>query len=444
MKSVIIQAQKLVIPSKKIEREKTKIAKLAFELVDKEISKYSEIKEIEFGGSFPKGTWLPGKADIDIFIKFEKSTSNKKFSDISKKVGFASLKKFKPYVRYSEHPYVEATIKNTKVNVVPCYIVQKGKWQSAADRTQFHTEFMLENLTGSMKNNVRLLKQFLKNNGIYGAEISKQGFSGYVTEVLVLNFGSFENVLKSMAKIKPEQTIGKSTKKFDTLITIMDPIDSQRNLAAAISNENIGRFILLCRSFLKKPSITFFKSKKKKFSNQVMNNCIVIKFNFKPRSPDVIWGQIKRASSSVTAQLDIAGYKVILHNAITDEKSEASLIFLLESITIPEIRVKEGPEFFYESDSQQFIAKNYKKSMLMWIDRNKKILSLEKRIQNDAKKFLDHLLSKELDKSGIPQGIKLDIKKGFKIQVGNKELSKSIKVAISELISTDEAIFSSN
>ena len=90
----------------------------------------------------------------------------------------------------------------------------------------------------------------------------KQGFSGYVAEVLVWNFGSFEEVIRSIAKIKTKQVIGKSTKKFDTPISIMDPIDSQRNLAAAISNENIGKFVLLCRRFLKKPSISYFKTKK--------------------------------------------------------------------------------------------------------------------------------------------------------------------------------------
>ena len=198
MTSVLKQAEKLVIPSRKTEQEKTKIARIAFELVDKEISKYSEVKEIEFGGSYPKGTWLPTKADVDIFIKFKKSTPEKKFSEIAKKVGFSALKKFHPYVRFSEHPYVEAKIKNTKVNVVPCYLVKKGEWKSSADRTQFHTQFMLENLSGPMKNDVRLLKQFLKNNGIYGAEISQQGLSGYIAEVLIWNFGSFENVIRSI------------------------------------------------------------------------------------------------------------------------------------------------------------------------------------------------------------------------------------------------------
>ena len=50
------------------------------------------------------------------------------------------MKKYSPYVRYSEHPYVEAKIKNTKINVVPFYDVKIGEWKSAADRSPFHQE----------------------------------------------------------------------------------------------------------------------------------------------------------------------------------------------------------------------------------------------------------------------------------------------------------------
>ncbi|MSV33951.1 MAG: CCA tRNA nucleotidyltransferase, partial [Nitrosarchaeum sp.] len=46
--------------------------------------------------------------------------------------------------------------------------------------------------------------------------------------------------------------------------------------------------------------------------------------------------------------------------------------------------------------------------------------------------------------TGIPKGLQNDFKKGFRVSVGNKNLSKSIKEAISDLISTDGAIFHSN
>jgi tRNA nucleotidyltransferase (CCA-adding enzyme) len=444
MKQVLAQAKKIAIPSKKLQKEKTEIAKLAYSLVGKQVSKHPEVTSIEFGGSYAKGTWLPSKADIDIFIKFEKSISDKKFVEISKKIGFDSMKKFKPYVRYSEHPYVEATIKDTKVNVVPCYDVKKGQWQSAADRSPFHTKFMLESLTGVMKDEVRLLKNFLSCNKIYGSEIAKQGISGYVTEVLVLHYGSFQNVIKSIAKLKKNHIIGKPTKKFDTSIIIIDPVDSNRNLGAAISNENLGKFILASRAFIKKASISFFKLKQNhKIFKKNLENSIVIKFNYKQRSPDIIWGQVKRAASSLAVQLEIEGFKVLRHAGITDEKNEACLIFLLQSLTIEESFLRDGPDFFYESESETFIRKNSKNSM-MWIGSNRKILSLQKRRQNNVSLFLKDLLKNHLNKSGIPKGLKEDIKKGFKVMPAKKAVGKSIKEAIAELVSTDATILSFN
>jgi tRNA nucleotidyltransferase (CCA-adding enzyme) len=44
----------------------------------------------------------------------------------------------------------------------------------------------------------------------------------------------------------------------------------------------------------------------------------------------------------------------------------------------------------------------------------------------------------------VPKGLQNDFKKGVKITVGNKNLSKSIKEAILDLISTDDSIFHFN
>lgn len=450
MKSVISQAQKLVVPSKNQREQKTKIANRVLELVQKQISKYPEIKNVEFGGSYPKDTWLPEKADIDILILFDKNTSLKKFENITLELGFEALKKFKPYVKYSEHPYVEAVVQKTKINIVPCYMVERGQWQSPADRTRFHTGFMIEKLTKDTRNQVRVLKQFFKNNNIYGAEIAKQGFSGYVAEVLIYRYGSFSNVIKQIGKIKSDQVIGVSGKKFDTVIKIIDPIDDRRNLAAAISNENIGKFILLCRMFEKNPSISFFKSRKanKKMADlKLLENCLAIKFTYSKRSPDIIWGQIKKASNVITTQLELGGFKIIKNDATTDEDGVGILLFFVESLQISLYHLKEGPDFFNESDVARFISKNnIKKSKTLWIRKDKKIVSLERRLDNNIQKFLKKLLSTDLEKSGIPGGIKPDIKKGFRIYASKKDIlsNKSIKIAMEDFISTDATIFSSN
>jgi tRNA nucleotidyltransferase (CCA-adding enzyme) len=443
MKEIISKVRNTVVPSKSLEASKKKIADLAFILVKDELKKIPEVIDLEFGGSFAKGTWLSKNADVDIFIKFKKETSEEKFVEISRKIGFASMKKYNPYVRYSEHPYVEAKIKDTKINVVPCYDVKLGNWKSAADRSPFHTTHMKKVLSPKMRNEVRLLKTFLQSVGIYGAEMAKQGFSGYVCEVLILNFSSFENVVKSIAKIKENQNIGKTSTKFETPITIIDPIDSKRNLAAAISEENIGKFILNCRAFQIKPSLKYFKAKKSIVSKSNTENVLVVKFNFKIRSPDIIWGQIKRANNSLKTQLEIGGFKVLRSLSYTDEKKEAYLLFLLESPIIPKKYSKIGPEFFREDDCRSFISKNISKTELMWINSDRKIVSLEKRKNPEAVKFLSQFLKNNLQ-TGIPKGLQSDFKKGFKVFLGIKNLTKSIKEVSKDLISTDDTIFHFN
>ncbi len=443
MTQVLDQARKITIPTKQEEERMRTLSDDLLKLVRDESMKYSEVVSVELGGSYAKGTWLKGQMDLDIFVKMKKDTDEKIFEEIGKKIGFNSMKKFKPYVRYSEHPYVEAEARGVRINVVPCYDVEHGNWKSAADRSSFHTRFIVETFDQAKKNEVRLLKKFLKGVDIYGAEIAKEGFGGYVAEVLVHHYGTFTNVLQAAANFTRSQIIGNPTKKFETSLIIMDPIDSNRNLGTAISTQNIGRFMLTARAFLKKPSIVFFTGKKGIPNKKNPKNTVIVKFNYKWRSPDTIWGQVKRGATALAGQLELAGFHVLRKSAITDEKSEAAMFFLLRSPSIEKFMIKSGPDIYRKSDSDSFIGKN-SKNMLTWIDDDGKILSMQEREFYDAKKFLHMLLKKNLSKSGIPSGIVQDIKHGFKVIDGTQQASKSIKKALAELTSTDGLVFSSH
>jgi tRNA nucleotidyltransferase (CCA-adding enzyme) len=443
MRNVLDQARKIAIPTRQEEEKIRKIAEELVELVKKEAAKNSEVTEVELGGSYAKGTWLKGTLDLDIFVKIKKETPVEQFEAIGKKIGFDSMKKFSPYVRYSEHPYVEAEIRNTKVNVVPCYDVEIGQWKSAADRSSFHTRFILEKLDSEKKNEVRLLKKFLRGIDIYGAEIAKEGLGGYVSEVLIYHYGSFIKVLEAAANFVHGQVIGNPTKKFDTALVLIDPIDSNRNLGTAISPQNLGRFILAARAYLKKPSLEFFNGKKQVQNLQNLRNTLIVKFNYKWRSPDIIWGQAKRGATALAVQLELGGFQVLQKGAIVDEKSEAAMLFLLHSTTIEKFMVKNGPDVFRRLESENFILRN-SKNKLTWIDDNARILSLQQREFHDAKKFLQSLLKKNLSKAGIPNGIDADMKRGFSVIEGHRVASKSIKKALTELTSTNELIFGSN
>ena len=446
MKSDILkQSKKIAIPNNAQRKKVDKIANQIFGLVNKEAKKQKTVVSVHFGGSYAKETWTPEKIDIDIFVKFKKTTSEKNFEMIGKKIGFDSLKKFKPYVRYSEHPFVEADIDGVGINVVPCYDIKKGEWKSAADRSTFHTEFMSEKLTGSMKDDIRILKCFLKINGMYGAEIAKQGFSGYVCEVLVYYLGSFENVLKKISKMKNNEMIGESPRKFDSSLVIIDPIDRNRNLGAAISIQNVTNFILIARNFLKKNSISYFKEKSKnKIPAELARNTLIINFKYKKRSDDIIYGQIKRAATSLESQMNKEGFNVLRSDAIAYNESNASLLFLLESLSISKNEIRTGPDVFSGDFSAKFIHTNSKKSKLMWTDKEGKLQSLQTRRYQNVKSYLNDLIKNHMNDSGIPKGLRIDFKTGFQIKSGKDKQSISVKKSISKLITTDDTAFSIN
>jgi tRNA nucleotidyltransferase (CCA-adding enzyme) len=441
MNSILNHAKKEATPSKKLQEKKHRIAKKVCDLLSNCIEKHPQVVGFELGGSYAKGTWLPEKADIDIFVKFNKKTSEKDFRSIGTKIGFESLKKYKPYTRHAEHPFVEAIVDGTRVNIVPCYDVNKGEWQSATDRSIYHTKFMSQKLSDAMKGEVRILKKFFLHIEVYGAEMAKEGFSGYVSEVLISYFGSFEKIIKKISELKKGEVIGKSIKKFDSPIVIIDPVDNNRNLGTAISIDNLGKFVLASRVFLKNPSKKFFK---KPISKRIMKNAdkiIVVQFRFKDRSDDIIWGQIKRASNALKTQLELGGFTVLRNSSVKDEKENAALIFLLHAKKIENSLVRVGPEISSKDHCEKFISANLKKSQLMWINEEGKIQSLQKRKYDDVILFLQNLLKNNLKNSGIPKGLEKDFKKGVKIIDANKVSTKSIKEAIANIAVTDETIF---
>jgi tRNA nucleotidyltransferase (CCA-adding enzyme) len=414
--NLISKALSLCQPTHSEEARITKIAQEVKMDVDNHVAELDDVVDVVFGGSFAKGTWLPHHADIDIFVKIKPSVAVEKFEQMGREIGSESLKKFGPKLRYSDHPYVEAFVNKIRVNVVPCYDVQQGKWQSAADRSPFHTQFIKSHFDDEKRRQVRLLKKFFKSIGIYGAEIATEGFSGYVSEVLLLKYSSFERVLYSAAtEWQNKQIIAVSdydsdfVKTFNNPLIIIDPVDSRRNLGTAISPESVAKLVLAARRFLEKPSLEFFKegNKKKRYyyyyyyshrrslnkkKKLLLPNVLVVEFSHKTKSPDIIWGQLKRTTNAIAKQLELARFEVLRSSCITDEKHSAALAFLLESITLPPYTKKRGPEVFRRDDTTAFLSNTKSKPIAIWADKEMKITMLVERKATDARKFVRSLL----------------------------------------------------
>jgi tRNA nucleotidyltransferase (CCA-adding enzyme) len=451
--ALISKVLPLCEPTHSQERRIARAAQEAKAHVDSYVAQLDEVVDVVFGGSFAKGTWLPDHADIDIFVKIKRSVGAEKFEEMGRQIGSKALKMYGPKLRYSDHPYVEVFVKNVRVNVVPCYDVEQGKWQSAADRSPFHTQYISSHFDNEKRRHARLLKKFFQSVGIYGAEISTEGFSGYVSEVLVLKYSSFENVLRSAADWQERQIIAVCdydsdfVKAFNSPLIIIDPVDSRRNLGTAISQESVAKFMLAARTFLEKPSIEFFRESNKKYrcngpsKKLLLPNVLVVEFSHEKKSPDIIWGQLKRSINAIARQLELANFEVLRISCITNERNSAALAFLLESITLPAYTKKKGPEIFRRKDTASFLSNRKRtRPIAIWVDREMRISMVIERRFTDARKFVKSLLLNHRENSGISKDLivnKLQIYSG-----SDRKITRGLaKEAIGDVISTERLIF---
>lgn len=451
---VISKALKLCKPQSKDSMKLQKIAQLVTDLIDKSIETIHDdrILGLSIGGSYAKGTWLAEDNDIDFFVKIDPNVDKREFEQLGTRIGFSALHKYRPYLRYSDHPYVEAKIQKIRINIVPCYQVNKGEWKSAADRSPFHTVFMTENLDENMKDQVRILKKFLKSIGIYGSQLSVGGFSGYVTEILILRCRSFIEAITLMANMNRDKQVitlnepdPQFLPSFDSRIIIIDPIDPRRNLGAAISSESLGKFILAARSLIQNPSIGYFKSTENKFDIRVFEkvkpNLLIVEFKIRKRSPDVVWGQLKRSLTALSKQLSISGFNAFGSTCITDENEYAAFVFLVEFTTLPSFTLNVGPEVLRKRDTEIFIERKLDKLIPFWINGNMRVVTISERNNLSAKEYLSELLSGNVSNVGINKDITEDIRMGFDVYGGTeRKFNRFIKSALSRLILNDGRI----
>ncbi|MEW5996698.1 MAG: CCA tRNA nucleotidyltransferase [Candidatus Micrarchaeota archaeon] len=344
-------------------------------------------------GSVAKGTFLSGEGDVDLFALFPHSYSKELMFEEVKEAVDGAYPKAKIEVAYAEHPYVKFYLDGKKIDVVPAYLMAEGeRVRSAVDRSQLHTRYVLEEMRDEQKDEVRLLKRFLKANGLYGAEIKTLGFSGYLCELLVIAYGNFEGVLKAAAGwktrvvldpekyyVKPEEALA----RFPEQLVVVDPVDAERNVAAPVSVENFARFVEVCNRFLKNPSEEFFFPKKISDANigkwMKERNFYGIEFTNEKIVDDVLWGQIRRVSSALGVFLEQSGFTVLGSHYYSDGKKTV-LFFELKEKELPKEREMRGPLLKMNEDCGKFRSKH---KGAKFVEREGRIFAVEKRRWRD-------------------------------------------------------------
>ncbi len=373
-------------------------------------SKFPETRGVVLGGSFAKGTWLPGEADIDIFVKLSPEVDQARFEEVGLKVGLEATKGYPRGKRYAQHPYTEARVEGVVVNIVPCYDVQAGQWKSAADRSPFHVELIKTRLSEAQKLDVRLLKKFMKGVGVYGAEIEKEGFSGYACEVLVLKHGSFFEVLKEFAHLKAEAP--------ERILSLPDPVDERRDLAKAISNENIARLVLAARAYLRRPTIQFFLGKSGRRRPNLKGHVIGITFTHAESSEDILWGELKRTMKHLSGHITRAGFALARTAVASDDRTESAFLILPEVRELSPIEKRMGPSAVMEREANEFLAKNSKRAKLVWVGEGGQLQILQTRDELRLSDFLKRMLRGGVTKMGGSPAIGRSVAKSGKVVEG--------------------------
>ncbi|QGA54291.1 CCA tRNA nucleotidyltransferase [Sulfolobus sp. E5-1-F] len=361
---------------KPTEEDKKGIEKV-LEIIGERLSKL----DFEVEGSFRKGTWLRQDTDVDIFVFYPKDVGKEYLERNALNDIISRIKDLNYTLAYAEHPYVIVNINNIEVDIVPALRVESGdKAITAVDRTPFHTKYVTSHLDERGKDEVRLLKRFMKGIGVYGAELKVQGFSGYAAELLIIYYGTFRKVLEGASKWKHPVKIelAKPMKTFSEPLIIPDPVDPRRNVTAAVSLKNIATFSIAAKYYLKNPSIEFFFPSKK-VEEKIKGDVLILRLNLNEKSSeDIIWGQIKRSINKIERALKQYGFRVIDIQAWGDT-SNIVIAIQLESKNIGQYYLNIGPQYYSET-IDDFIQKNDN----IWVGEDGRLYSIKERKEYDA------------------------------------------------------------
>ncbi len=305
-------------------------------------------------GSAARGTYLPGNFDIDLFVLFPPEVHREDLVEMGLRLGEAVLTN--PQKKYAEHPYLRGTFGEFPCEVVPGYAVSDGAHpMTAVDRTPFHQEYLLQQHTLETRGQVRLLKQFLKGIRVYGAEVATEGFSGYLTELLVLRAGSFGKVLSEASRWTVPMRLAppgsEPAAETTAALVLADPVDPHRNVAAAVSSRNLALFILASREYLLYPTRDFFFPKlPPSFSREGAREMLTrrgstvaaLRFPVPGLVPDVLVPQLRRSERSLSSRLAEGGFGVLgTSSAVKDD--QAVILVECREATIGPVRVHVGP-----------------------------------------------------------------------------------------------------
>lgn len=391
-------------------------------------NKYQEISsfiqdefgvETHFAGSAGRETCMKGDNDIDVFVLFDEEIKKKDLENRGLDIGKKVFSHFDADYRieYAEHPYTKGKIDGHEVEIVPCYDTSPENIKSSVDRTPHHSRWVDQSLDKEQRKDVVMLKRFLSANGIYGSSLKVRGFSGYLCEILIKHFGSFEELVNK-APDWPEKPVidtenhhegelpEKLEKKFsDESLVVIDPVDPERNVGSVLSKENFSRFMFICWKFRKNPGMRFFGEDETEYTQfQIKQELkkradfLVLEFETPSEVDDIVYPQMRKTLDRLEKLLEKHEFRIFNSGFHID--GSARIFFELE-LSLPEVQEVKGPKIFHGIEHLQQFSSKYDNVYV----KEDRVVARTEREYSEARELLKDFLEDNLEEKGIPSHI---------------------------------------
>jgi tRNA nucleotidyltransferase (CCA-adding enzyme) len=319
--------------------------------------------DVRLVGSVAKDTFV-GDPDIDVFIMFPEDTPRATLDEVGLSIG---RKVVTGEERYAEHPYIHGIFEGYEVDLVPCFdLADALHIKSAVDRTPFHTEYVRSHLRPEQRDQVRLLKQFMKGIGVYGADAKVNGFSGYLAELLILRYGNFQGAVNATSAWTAGTALsldGEGKDGFRSPLVFIDPVDRNRNVASAVSSDSFALYIHACAEYSRNPDSRFFFPSPVEPLQLVqieerlerLGTKVVAVRTLRPElTDDNLYPQVQRTAEGLIGLLGQFGFVVIDHAYLVGD--DISFIMMLENDQLSDCTLHLGPPVWV-GNSEKFLER---------------------------------------------------------------------------------------
>lgn len=337
---------------------------------------------VMLGGSAAKGTFLKHDFDCDVFVRFVYDQYKEK--DISEFLESALKKVSKlEYERvHGSRDYFQGKWKDLHWECIPVlYIQNKDIAKNITDVSPLHVEWLNQHLNEKLRDEILLTKLFFKAQKVYGAESYMNGFSGHVVDLLAIYYGSFRELLVNIENWTEKQVINMTAHqvnlnalnpdKLQSAIIVIDPIQLERNAAAAVSFEQFYQIKNQAALFLENPNEDFFKRKgigkkeieeMKKEAEKTKSFFMVIQAAPTHGKIDTIGTKIVKALEHMETELKINDFTVLETGWDWEEVQEKPMLvwIKIKEKELSDTKEHAGPPIKLKNDVEAFRKKHKK------------------------------------------------------------------------------------